>query len=372
MADISTTAIDDVLSFNREIKREWEKNRLPYAAFIEMTPRCNYNCVHCYMQDYHAVKEMSYEKLIEIIDLLYEKGILFLTLSGGEIFTRKDFIEIYLYAKKKGFFIELFTNGSLLTQSIIDCLAEYPPLLVDVSIYGSNEETYFKVTGKRGEFERVINNVKLLKEKKIRVSLKTPVIKELAEDIDEIRSLAEELGIPYATSYEISRAIDGDAKTQKHQLSHEEMLKKEFKEALSRDEDSRFEEDDYETTDDMFICNVASGSFVIDYLGNICPCMKFRHRGIPVNKDSFEDIWHSFREFKKMKLANNHKCVKCEARYYCDFCPAEREFVLASMEKTDPVSCAYAFARYSFYKKKYTIDQAIGLFYKLSGEEAVR
>lgn len=369
MDDYSMRAIDEALSFNRELKRKWEKERLPYAAFLEITPRCNYNCVHCYLQDFHVSQELSYEELTEILDLLYDKGILFITLSGGEIFTRKDFLDIYLYAKKKGFFVELFTNGSLLTPQIVDCLAEYPPLLVDVSIYGSNEETYNKVTGKKGEFEKVIRNVKLLKENNIRVSLKTPIIRELADDVEGMRAIADDIGIPYATSYEISKAIDGNSKTQLHQLSYEDMLRREFEESMKREGDSSYIEDEYQPTNDMFVCNVASGSFVIDYLGNLCPCMKFRHRGIPVNRDNFDKIWDSFSVFKQMKADDSNKCVNCEARYYCDFCPAEREFVLGSMEKTDSVSCAYAFARYAFYRKKYTIDQAISLFYKLSGEE---
>lgn len=371
MEDYSINAINEVLSINKELKRKWEKERLPYAAFIELTPRCNYSCVHCYLQDFHGAKELSLEKIIEIIDILYDKGVLFLTLSGGEILTRKDFLEIYMYAKKKGFFVELFTNGSLLTPKIIECLAKYPPLLVDISIYGASEATYQKVTGKKGEFEKVISNIKLLKNNNIRVSLKTPIIKELVDDIEGMRSIAAELGVPYATSYEISKAIDGDSKTQIHQLSYEDMLRTEFEESLNR-ESKIYEEEEYRPTDDMFICNVACGSFVIDYLGNICPCMKFRHRGIRLDAKSFDGIWDSFSCFKKMKAGTNNKCVNCKARYYCDFCPAEREFVLGDMNSTDENICAYATARYSFYRENYSIDQAISLFYKLAGKEDLR
>ena len=369
MDDYSIQAITEALSFNKELKRKWERARLPYAAFVELTPRCNYSCVHCYLQDYHAASELSYERIIEIIDILYDKGILFLTLSGGEIFTRKDFLNIYLYAKRKGFFVELFTNGSLLTPEIVECLTKYPPLLVDISIYGSSEETYQKVTGKKGEFEKVINNIKILKNNNIRVSLKTPIIKELADDIEGMRDIANEIDVPYATSYEISKAIDGDAKTQQHQLSYEDMLRTEFEESSKREEDSPYEEEDYRPTDDLFICNVACGSFVVDYLGNICPCMKFRHRGVPLDVETFDGVWGSFSCFKKMKAGKDNKCVNCKARYYCDFCPAEREFVLGNMESTDDTICAYAMARYSFYRENYSIDQAISLFYKLAGKE---
>lgn len=60
------------------------------------------NCVHCYLQNCHEKDCLSYEDIIQIIDILIEQGIIFLTFTGGEIFTRKDFINIYLYAKRKG------------------------------------------------------------------------------------------------------------------------------------------------------------------------------------------------------------------------------------------------------------------------------
>ena len=57
-------------------------------------------------------------------------------------------------------------------------LQEYLPLLVDISLYGANEDTYYKVTGIYGAFNRVLMNCKKLKEAGIRVALKTPVLNE--------------------------------------------------------------------------------------------------------------------------------------------------------------------------------------------------
>lgn len=150
----------ELLDFDTDKKEKWVKQRLPYSVLFELTARCNMNCVHCYLQNVHDTKELSYDKIIEIIDILYEKGIVFLTFTGGEILLRKDFVDIYLYAKKKGFLVELFTNGYLFDDKIIDALAEYPPLLVDISLYGASENTYRKVTGLQNAFARVIQNCK--------------------------------------------------------------------------------------------------------------------------------------------------------------------------------------------------------------------
>ena len=88
-----------VLDFATDKRTEWEKDHKLYSVIFELTPRCNLNCVHCYLNQHHASKELSYEEIIEIIDILYEKEVLFLTFTGGDVFVRKDFLDIYMYAK---------------------------------------------------------------------------------------------------------------------------------------------------------------------------------------------------------------------------------------------------------------------------------
>ena len=151
-----------VLDFATDKRSQWEKNHQLYSVIFELTPKCNFNCVHCYLHDNHASNELSFDEIVQIIDILYEKEVLFITFTGGDIFTRKDFVDIYLYAKRKGFIVELYTNGALISDQVINVFSEYPPLVVDISLYGACEETYRKVTGVRGAFDKVIANIKKL------------------------------------------------------------------------------------------------------------------------------------------------------------------------------------------------------------------
>jgi MoaA/NifB/PqqE/SkfB family radical SAM enzyme len=65
-------------------------------------------------------RELSTEEHFRVLDELAEMGTFWLLYTGGEIFARKDFLEIYTYAKKKGFLITLFTNGTIITKEIAD------------------------------------------------------------------------------------------------------------------------------------------------------------------------------------------------------------------------------------------------------------
>src|SRR5216683_2175205 len=101
--------------------------RLPLSGTIEVTRRCPLTCLHCYnnlpMADAEARhRELTYDEHCRLLDEMADAGCLWLLFTGGEIFARPDFLDIYTYAKKKGFLITLFTNGTLITERIADHL----------------------------------------------------------------------------------------------------------------------------------------------------------------------------------------------------------------------------------------------------------
>ena len=77
---------------------------------------------------------------------MYDQGCLLITLTGGEVFLRKDFIEIYKYIKLKGMLVTIFTNISLLTDDIINIFKLYPPIKISISLYGTNNTEYDEFT----------------------------------------------------------------------------------------------------------------------------------------------------------------------------------------------------------------------------------
>ena len=357
-----------ILDFATDKRNIWEKNHEIYSAVFEITPKCNFNCVHCYLHNNHADKELTYNEIIEIIDVLYEKGVLFLTLTGGDIFTRSDFIDIYLYAKHKGFIIELYTNGALINDQIIDVFKKFPPLLVDISLYGSNENTYEKVTGIKGAFERVINNIDQLLENNIRVSLKAPLLSIYNDEIDDIKQIATSRNIAFRSGFEISPSIENDDSIQQYQVSDYDALLREFNEYTDRpkkwQDDNWLEKNEImlvnlERDKPLFRCKLGRASCVIDYEGNMCPCMSFKHAGEKLTRETFDDIWSRYSEYPKMKATPNYKCLKCKAYDLCDICPAMMEFIHNDLEYVDNHFCKVAHARYAYYVEQKTIEEAL-------------
>lgn len=93
-------------------------------------------------------------------------------------------------------------------------------------------------------------------------------------------------------------------------------------------------------------------SFVVDYKGNMCPCMKLKHYGIKLLENTYDSIWERFSAFSKMESSESYKCGKCDSRYYCDVCPAEMDFMFGNYEYRPLNICELANYRKSFYKKE--------------------
>lgn len=352
-----------VLDFATDKRTVWEQNHQIYSVIFEITPRCNFNCVHCYLHDHHCSEELPYEDIIKILDVLYEKEVLFLTLTGGDIFTRKDFLDIYLYSKKKGFIIELYTNGALIDEKIISVFEKYPPLLVDVSLYGSCEETYKKVTGVSGAFDKIMHNIKALLAAGIRVSMKAPVLNLYYSELPQIKAIAESFDIPFRTGFEIFPSIDNDNIVQQYSVPLSDALKYEFTEFAKRPrtfgEDSDAEVVDLLEVRPLFRCKLGRASCAIDFEGRMCPCMSFRHAGQKLTAENFDSLWESFRQYPKMKASPTYECLTCEAYDYCDICPAMMQFVHSNLEYIDEHFCKSAKARYAYYAKSVPIDEVI-------------
>lgn len=352
-----------VLDFATDKRTVWEQNHQLYSVIFEITPKCNFNCVHCYLHDHHCSNELSYNEIIEIMDILYEKEVLFLTLTGGEVFTREDFLDIYLYAKKKGFIVEIYTNGFLINDRIISSLKKYPPLLVDISLYGSCEETYKKVTGVSGAFDKIIHNIRALLDAGIRVSIKAPLLNLYYSELPQMKAIAESFGIAFRTGFEIFPSIDNDDKVQQYSVPLSDSLKYEFEEFAKHPrtfgEDYDTELVDLQKERPLFRCKLGRASCAIDYAGNICPCMSFRHVGQQLTRNNFEKVWESFREYPKMKASPKYKCLSCKAYDFCDICPAMMQFVYGDLEYIDEHFCKSAKARYEHYIQGIGIEDII-------------
>jgi MoaA/NifB/PqqE/SkfB family radical SAM enzyme len=190
---------------------------IPLSVLFEVTHRCNLGCEHCYLTEGPVGRprpqgdELSLDEIRIIFDDLAEAGTLFLTLSGGEVFLRRDFLDIVGHARRRGFSVTVFTTGTLLTPDKAAALADLHPLSVEVSIYSARADVHDRVTRIPGSHVRSLRALRLLKERGVVILIKSPVMSVNAADLRELVALADDLGAGYGFDPMLQPRRDADS-----------------------------------------------------------------------------------------------------------------------------------------------------------------
>jgi radical SAM protein with 4Fe4S-binding SPASM domain len=332
--------------------------RIPVSGSIEITQRCNLRCVHCYnslpLSDREARRsELTYDEHCRILDEIAAAGCLWLLFTGGEIFVRKDFLDIYTYAKKKGFVISLFTNGTLITPKVADYLVRWRPFSIEITLYGRTREAYERVTGIPGSYERCLQGIKLLMERDLPLKLKTMAITINKHEIWEMKRFVEEdLGLDFKFDAMINPRIDCSQSPLNVRLAPEEVVALDLQDPKRVSEWRKFAKrfsapaPSAATCSDLYQCGGGISAFAIDPSGKTSICVLSHGDTWDLRQGSFQEGWdHFLLKVRKKKITRNTKCVECRIKDMCGACPAFRELENGEPEAPVDFLCQVAHLR---------------------------
>ncbi len=158
--------------------------------------RCNLTCKHCYATSADSVfrDELDTAAALAVIDDLHEAGVKVLILSGGEPLLRDDLFELSAYARARGFFVALSTNGTLISESNIEQIAAANFDYVGVSIDGL-EETHDAFRQLVGSYASSMHGIALCRQRGIRVGLRTTLTQENHAQLPQLLDLMREYDV---------------------------------------------------------------------------------------------------------------------------------------------------------------------------------
>jgi radical SAM protein with 4Fe4S-binding SPASM domain len=306
------------------------QRRIPLGGSIELTYRCNLNCVHCYLgpqteRHKRSTEEMNTRKVFDIIDEITDAGCLYLLLTGGEPLLRNDFSEIYHHAKKRGLLVTVFSNGTLITNKIAELFRDLPPHEVEISLYGATAPTYEKITGVQGSYEKCMRGIKLLLDSGIKVNLKTILMTLNSYELFEMENIAKGFGCRFRFDAAISSCMGGDKTPLSLRVPPEEAIDKEFSnhERLERWEKFFEESKSHTLTDDLYGCGAGVTSFNVDPAGNLQPCIMVLDICYNLSETGFIAAWKDLTSrIKDKKAGSDFPCRGCEKINLCGYCPA--------------------------------------------------
>ncbi len=325
-----TEKLTSDLDFIREFNRKSEQLRTPISGSIELTRRCNLKCVHCYLGNTLSLQkrrdsEMSTSQVLSVIDEIAEAGCLYLLITGGEPLLRKDFSRIYSHAKQRGMVLTIFTNGTLVTDRIVDLFADMPPRVVEISLYGATSPTYEKITRVSGSYNKCLNAVRRLLERKIPVGLKTILMTLNKHEFAEIEDIAKSFGVKFRFDAAIFPRLDGDRSPLNLRVSPQEAVELEFtdKKRAGNWEEYFTRSKGQSPNDKLYNCGAGLTSFHIDPYGNLQPCIMPTGLKFNLSEGCFLKGWHGIiSDIRNRKAGDLYTCNHCEKRHLCGFCPA--------------------------------------------------
>ncbi|WP_055668656.1 radical SAM protein [Desnuesiella massiliensis] len=295
-------------------------NRIPIRTSIQLTHNCNFKCIHCYQTPIkNQFKELSTQEWFKIIDILKENGCIYLVFTGGEVFTRKDFLDIYTYAYNKNFKITIVSNGSLITHKIIDTLSKSKPESMAITLYGSNNKTYEDFTKVKNGFNLVSSSILELKKHNINIRIQAIANTINKTDIQSMRNFAKENEIHFHIFGKIRCYVDGNSCPKNLQLSPKELIN-----VQSEEEHNAYrnllKNPSITWNNGIKKCNAGLTNAYINPEGYLYLCNLNDGNKFSLLNYSFEYCWSKILKERKSQIEIRTYCSNCTNKGFCGLC----------------------------------------------------
>src|SRR5450755_3274823 len=146
------------MSLMQEMGDRALKLGVPLSVQVDVTYRCNERCGHCYL-DHDDHGEMTTAEIKGVLDQLAAAGTFFLTFSGGEVFLRRDFLELVAYARKLLFNVKVKTNAVMIREHEARELRRLGVEQVQISVYSHRPEVHDAITRLPGSHKKTVRAI---------------------------------------------------------------------------------------------------------------------------------------------------------------------------------------------------------------------
>jgi radical SAM protein with 4Fe4S-binding SPASM domain len=321
---------------------------VPISVQLDVTYRCNERCVHCYL-DHDDLGEMTTDEIKNVLDQLAEAGVFFLILSGGEVFMRRDFLEIVAYARRLLFNVKVKTNAVMIREPEARRLRELGVEQVQISVYSADPQVHDGITKLPGSLRRTIQGIRFLKSQGLKVSIANVLMKPNLFSNAGVMALAKELGVSYTLDPTITPKIDGDMSILALRAPGSELQQ------VFRNQDLVGNVEEFcapppPADDDVmegYPCSAGHTACYISPYGDVFPCVQFPLPSGSVRKQRFIDIWRDssqLNEVRSIRARDLPVCSTCSHVGTCSRCPG-LAYMEGSMRGPSKADCEKSFHR---------------------------
>lgn len=349
------------ISIIEYMARKAELAHIPYTGTFELLPFCNLSCHMCYIRQ-NPTQEglrglMPSSFWYDIIKQCMECGMLNVLFTGGETFLYPEFRELYEQVYSLPVYITLNTNATLLDDETVKWLAKCPPKLVNISLYGTSDSTYFSLCGASSAFTKVMHAFDLLKINRIPFRVHTTLVSENIEEYNEFVNICNYYQVPLQMvsymfpPYRKNHTI-GDNEGRLDPKTAAE-LKLRFTRDGYNDPDKfhdYVERTIYQIDHphenriyglDAMDCKAGLCTFWVDWQGCVSTCGIMNQEKNDLHNMTFREAWENIRVFQS-KARFPEECAYCNLRVVCPTCMASIFCETGGFEYPSSYCCDFA------------------------------
>src|ERR1700739_520156 len=297
----------------------------PLSVQLDLTYRCNERCVHCYL-DHEDHGEMTTAEIKHLLDEMADAGVFILTLSGGEIFLRKDFFEILQHARHLMFCVKLKTNAVLIGEREARRINDLGIESIQISIYSHRPEVHDAITLIPGSLKRSIDAIRFLKSQGLKVIIANVLMTRNMQDYPSVRALAAELAVECTLDPTVTPMMEGNRRPVSLGVD-QSSLRQVFRDpALVGDVDEfcAMPPASDESELDSLPCSAGHTACYVSPYGDVYPCVQFPLPSGNVRQSKFLDIWRHSPQLNEVRSISTREltgCSSCTHVKSCTRCP---------------------------------------------------
>jgi radical SAM protein with 4Fe4S-binding SPASM domain len=320
------------------------KRAVPTGVHLQVADRCNHACQHCY-QIQGMKGELSLDDVRRVLDDLAAQGVLTVNVSGGEATLRHDLVDILAHARSRGFAVRLYTNAFLIDEAYAARLAAVGLYEVHVSVYSAAPSEHDAVTRVPGSFERTLAGIRAMRDRGMRVVVKSPATSLSTEGAPGVERLATSLGCDFRASASITPMEDGSLSTLDVAASPEHLVATGLLRPWEPREGPAHERSGYLSAGS---CGVGKTGVVVLPNGDVLPCTDTPVRLGNALDDGLAAVLRSDETelFRGLTWADVHGCRDCDLLPACHRCHATALHEGGDYLGPYRSACAHARARY--------------------------
>ena len=251
--------------------------------------------------------------------------------------------------------ITINTNGTLIDEDLAAFLGKYKPRRVNITLYGTDEETYDKLCHYPGGYEKTLRGIRLLREQGVDVKVGGSLARANRDDLDKLLEIGEELDIPVRVDtymmpatrerdlpYNMQSRLNPEeaARARIHALKRE-MGPELFPQYVRQSVERADHPEPAEAKPGHMSCMAGQCSFTINWQGEMRPCVILTEPAISVFEVGFKAAWKYIVE-ETHKILLNEKCSTCHMRHLCRTCAASALLETGRYDGVPDYMCRYA------------------------------